>query len=60
MGTQNEHILPFFESVSLKKRKRKAMSRIKQIDKMFNIEKFRLLSVLKKNLRSSVGAGPVA
>ena len=35
MGTQNGHNVPFFESVSLKKRKRKAMKKIKQIDKTF-------------------------
>ena len=30
MGTQNGHNVPFFESASLRKRKRKAMKRIKQ------------------------------
>ena len=31
MGTQSGHNVPFLESASLKKRKRKAMKRIKQI-----------------------------
>ena len=35
MRTQNRHNGPFLESVSLKKRKRKAMTRIKQIVKLF-------------------------
>ena len=52
MGTQNGHIVPFLDSVSLKKRKRKAMTRIKQIAIMFNIEKFCLLSVFEQKLRS--------
>ena len=34
MGTQNGHIVFFLESESLKKRKRKAPKRIKQIDKI--------------------------
>ena len=34
MGTQNGHNVPFLESASLKKRKRKAMKRIKQIYKI--------------------------
>ena len=34
MGTQNGHNVPFLGSVFLKKRKRKAMIRIKQIDKI--------------------------
>ena len=58
MGTQNGHIVSFHESVSLKKKKRKAVTRIKQIDKMFNIKKFRPVSVLKKKLRSFIGTGP--
>ena len=58
MGIQNGHTVPFLEPISLKKRKRKAMSRIKQIDKMLNIEKFCLLRVLKKKLRSFVGTSP--
>ena len=33
MGTQNGHNVPFLEFASLKKRKRKAMKRIKHIDK---------------------------
>ena len=36
MGTQNGHNVPFLEAVSLKKRKRKATKRIKQIDEIFN------------------------
>ena len=35
MGTQDEHKVPFLESVSLQKRKRNAMKRIKQIVKIF-------------------------
>ena len=35
MGTQNGHNVPFLEFASLKKRKRKALKRIKQIDKIF-------------------------
>ena len=35
MGTQSGHNVPFIKSVSLKKKKRKAMERIKQIDKIF-------------------------
>ena len=35
MGTQNGHILPFPESASLKKRRRKAVKRIKQVYKTF-------------------------
>ena len=35
MGTQNRHNVPFLKSASLKKRKRKAMNRIKQIAKIF-------------------------
>ena len=35
MGTHNGRSVPFFESVSLKKRKRKALKRIKQIAKIF-------------------------
>ena len=35
MRTQKGHNVPFLESVSLKKRKRKAMERIKQIADMF-------------------------
>ena len=35
MGTQNGHNVPFLKSVSLKKRKRKALKRVKQIDKIF-------------------------
>ena len=35
MGTHNGHTVPFFESASLKKRKRKAMKRIKQVYKIF-------------------------
>ena len=34
MGTQNGHNVPFLESASLKKRKRKAMKRIEQIHKI--------------------------
>ena len=34
MGTQNEHNAPFLKSASLKKRKRMAMKRIKQIYKI--------------------------
>ena len=34
MGTQKKHIVPFLESVSLKKMKKKAMARIKQIAKI--------------------------
>ena len=34
MGTQNGHNVPFLESVSLRKRKRKAMKRLKHIYKM--------------------------
>ena len=34
MGTQNGHNVPFLESASLEKRKRKAMKRIKQFDKI--------------------------
>ena len=34
MGTQNGHNVPFLESVSLKKRKRKALKRIKQFYKI--------------------------
>ena len=34
MGTENGHIVPFLESASLRKRKRKAMKRIKQKYKM--------------------------
>ena len=34
MGTQNGHSVPFLESASLKKWKRKAMKRIKQIHKI--------------------------
>ena len=33
MGTQNEHTLPFLESVSLKKRNRKVVT-IEKIDKI--------------------------
>ena len=36
MRMQNGHNVPFLESVSFKKRNRKAMTRIKQIAKMFN------------------------
>ena len=35
MGQQNGHNVPFLESVSLEKRKRKAMTRIKQMTKIF-------------------------
>ena len=35
MGTQNADNVPFLESVSLKKRKRKSVKRIKQIDEIF-------------------------
>ena len=35
MGTENGHNVPFVESVSLKKRKKKEMKRIKQIAKTF-------------------------
>ena len=35
MGTQNRHNVPFLESASFKKKKRKALKRIKQIDKIF-------------------------
>ena len=31
MGTQNGHKVPFLQSASIRKRKRKAMKRIKQI-----------------------------
>ena len=34
MGTQNGHNVPFLESASLKKRKRKAVKRIKQVYKI--------------------------
>ena len=34
MGTQNGHNVPFLESASLKKRKSKAIKRIKQIHKI--------------------------
>ena len=34
MGTQNGHNVPFLESASLRKRKRKAIKRIKQINKI--------------------------
>ena len=34
MGTQNRHKVPFLESASLKKWKRKAMKRIKQMHKI--------------------------
>ena len=34
------------------------MTRIKQIAKLFNIEKFCLLSVLKQKLRSFIGTDP--
>ena len=34
MGTQNGHNVPFLESASLKKRKRKAVKRMKQIYKI--------------------------
>ena len=36
MGTQNGYNVPFLESASLKKRKRKTMKRIKQIYKISN------------------------
>ena len=51
MGTQNEHNVPFLESVSLKKRKRKAMKRIKQIDK--NLKK-----VIVKKKKKIMPSGP--
>ena len=54
MGTQNGHNVPFLESASLKKRKRKVMKRIKQFykiskkDKKKKIKKKHISSHLKR------------
>ena len=54
MGAQNRHIVPFLESASLKKRKRKSMSsdtkkkKTAEMSKKWNINIYRLY-VRKKN-----------
>ena len=48
MRTQNGHNVPFLESVALTKRKRKAMKRIKRIDKTFK----------KGNRKKIMSSGP--
>ena len=56
MGTQNRHNLPFFESVSLKKRKRKAMTRIKQIGKVLKKKEIVIIYIRTKReeMQSSI------